>query len=129
MATPVADIVGLLTDNIGFFDGMLKPNCIFGYQLSPDNTNQTDALLVVSELPRRGHTYGNGTPIYERRRVQITFYYPRDYSLDMEGLESKIQSFLVTKGYYCYADAGHVITPDTQQITNTLKFNYAKEIN
>lgn len=129
MATPVADIVGLLTDNIDLFSKFdLKEEHIYPYMLDPDDDTQEYPIVVVSELPRRGHTYGNGMPIYERRRVQITFYYPRDYSGDMEGLESKIQSFLVSKDYYCYSNAGHVMTPDTRDITNTLKFNYIKEI-
>lgn len=127
MATPVADVVALLKKKSKDFDG-LNEDRIYGYMIDPDEDTQEDAVLVVSELPRRGHTYGNGIPIAERRRIQITFYYPRDYSGDMEGLEEKIQSFLVSKGFYCYANAGHVITPDTRDITNTLKFNYLKEI-
>lgn len=128
MATPVANIVSILRDNAEKFEG-LDADHIYGYMLDPDEDTQEDVVLVVSELPRRGHTYGNGIPIAERRRIQITFYYPRDYEGDMEGLEEKIQSFLVSKGYYCYANAGHVMTPDTRDITNTLKFNYLKEIN
>lgn len=127
MATPASDIVQLLRQNCDKFEGLKEDN-IYAYMIDPDNDNQEDAILVVEELPQKGHIYGNGMPIAERRRLQITFYYPRDYSLDMEGLETKIQSFLVTQCYYCYANAGHTITPDTRNITNTLKFNFIKEI-
>lgn len=127
MTTPVADVVSLITDNISLFDGLSSEH-VWPFMVDPDDDSQTDVILVVSELPRRGHVYGNGMPITERRRVQLTFYYPRDWDGDMEGLEQKLQTFLVTKGYYCYANGGHVITPDGQNLTNTLKFNFIKEI-
>lgn len=127
MTTPVADIVRLIKNNISLFD-CLSSEHVWPYMVDPDDTSQTDAIIVASELPRRGHVYGNGIPVTERRRVQLTFYYPRDWLGDMEGLEHQLQSFLLKHGYYNYANAGHVITPDGGAITNTLKFNYIKEL-
>lgn len=126
MTTPVADVVQLIKQNISLFDGLGSEH-VWPYMVSPDDDSQTEAIVVVSELPRRGHVYGNGIPISERRRIQLTFYYPRDWLGDMEGLEHKLQSFLLEHGYYNYSNAGHVMTPDGQAITNTLKFNFIKE--
>lgn len=127
MATPVADVVQLIKRNASLFHD-LNSKHVWPYMISPDDKSQSDAILVVSELPRRGHTYGNGIPITERRRIQLTFYYPRGWNGDMEGLEHQLQSFLIDHDYYCYANAGHTITPDGQNITNTLKFNFLKEL-
>ena len=126
MATPVADVVQLIRKNISIFHDLSSEH-VWPYMIDPDDDSQTEAIVVVSELPRRGHVYGNGIPISERRRIQLTLYYPRDWSGDMEGLEHELQSFLLTHGYHCYANGGHVMTPDGQNITNSLKFNFTKE--
>lgn len=127
MTTPVADVVHLIKSNISLFNGLSSEH-VWAYMVNPDDASQSDVIVVVSELPRRGHTYGNGIPISERIRVQLTFYYPRDWLGDMEKLEHQLQFFLLTHDYYNYANAGHVITPDGGAITNTLKFNYTKEL-
>lgn len=126
MTTPVADVVSLIRKNASLFSD-LNSEHVWPYMVDPDDTTQTEAIVVVSELPRRGHVYGNGIPISERRRIQLTFYYPKNWSGDMEGLENQLSSFLLSYGYYNYSNAGHVITPDGQAITNSLNFNYIKE--
>lgn len=126
--TPAARVRRLICDNADKFPDVSVDH-VYAYAIDPSDDTETEPILVVSELPRRGHTYGNNQVIEERRRVQITFYYPRNYEKDEEGLEEKIESFLSSKGYYNYANAGHTLTPDDRQITNTLKFNYIKEIN
>lgn len=126
MTTPVADVVSLIRKNAILFSDLSSEH-VWPYMVDPDDDSQTDAIVVVSELPRRGHVYGNGIPISERRRIQLTFYYPKNWSGDMEGLENQLSSFLLSYGYYNYSNAGHVITPDGQAITNSLNFNYIKE--
>lgn len=127
--SPVAQVVNLICSNIEQFEPLgLKEDYVYPYMIDRDDDSDEDPIVVVSELPRSGHEYGNDTPIYERRRVQLTFYYPRDYEGPEEGLEQCIRSFLLSKNIYCYQNAGHVLTPDSQNITNTLKFNIKKEI-
>lgn len=126
MTTPVAEVVSLIRKNTSLFSDLSSEH-VWPYMVDPDDDSQTDAIVVVSELPRRGHVYGNGIPISERRRIQLTFYYPKNWSGDMEGLENQLSSFLLSYGYYNYSNAGHVITPDGQAITNSLNFNYIKE--
>lgn len=127
--TPVAQVVQLIKKNIKIFEPFnLKSEHVYSYGISRNDSTNTDPIVVVSELKRAGHTYGNGAPIYERRRIQITFYYPKDYQGPEEGLEQKLRSFLLEYRYFCYSNAGHVMTPDSQNLTNTLKFNHTKEI-
>ncbi|WP_304202389.1 hypothetical protein [Lactobacillus intestinalis] len=124
--TPAAQVVSLIKKNINQFDG-LKSEHVHSFMIRQEDKTKTDAIIVVSEQPGGRHTYGNGIPIFERRRLQIEFYYPKNYMKDMEGLEQQIKSFLFAHKYICYSNAGHVISPDQQNITNTLKFNYQKE--
>lgn len=125
--TPAARIKKLICDHVDEFP-QLNEKHVYAYAISAEENTETQPILVISELPRRGHTYGNGVVIDERRRVQITFYYPRDYQEDEEGLEEHLESFLIRYGYFNYSNAGHVLSPDNRKITNTLKFNYVKEI-
>lgn len=124
--TPAAQVVSLIKKNINQFDG-LKSEHVHSFMISQEDRTKTDAIIVVSEQPGGRHGYGNGKPIFEKRRLQIEFYYPKNYMKDMEGLEQQIKSFLFAHKYVCYSNAGHVISPDQQNITNTLKFNYQKE--
>ena len=124
--TPAARVVSLIQNNISQFDGLKKEH-VHSFMISQDDKTKTDAIIVVSEAPGGRHIYGNGMPVSERRRLQIEFYYPKNYMKDMEELEKQIRSFLFTYGFICYANAGHIISPDQQNITNTLKFNYQKE--
>lgn len=125
--TPVSTVTGLIKDNLDKLDGLLKEEHIYGYMIDPNEDTETEPILLVSELPRGRHGYGNDEIIFEKKRIQIQLYYPRDYEGDIEGLESNLKSFLRAHDYYCFQDAGHVMTPDNRQLTNTLKFNYIKE--
>lgn len=128
--TPVAQVVSLLKKNISLFTDLgLKKEHIHAYKISNQDTTTTDPIVVASELPRSGHISGNNIPVLERRRVQLIFYYPLDYEGPEEGLEQAIKSFLLSNNIFCYQNAGHVMTPDSENITNTLKFNFMKEIN
>lgn len=126
MATDVATVVSLLKQNTDKFTDIL-PEHIHGLMISPDDTSDDKPIILVTEITRGRHLYGNNVPIATKKRVQLSFYYPRDYEKDIDKLETTIELFLVGKNYYCYQNAGHVMTPDNRQITNTLKFNYIKE--
>ncbi|WP_297820010.1 hypothetical protein [uncultured Lactobacillus sp.] len=121
--TPTAQVVSLLKQNTSKLEGLKKEH-IHAYMISPQDKTKTDAILVVSEAPGGRHGYGNGVPIFERRRLQLDFYYPPNYEQDMEAIEQKVRAFLFAHSFRCYANAGHVMTPDNKNITNTLKFNY-----
>lgn len=127
MATGVGKVVTLLKQHANEFEDIL-PEHIHGYMISPDDTSNDKPIILVSELTRGRHLYGNNIPFASKKRIQIQFYFPRDYELDMEKLEESIELFLLQNNYYCYQNAGHVMTPDNQQLTNTLKFNYTKEL-
>ncbi|QNQ83757.1 DUF806 family protein [Lactobacillus sp. PV037] len=127
MATDVGTVVTLLKQNTDKFIDIL-PEHIHGFMVSPSDTSTDKPIILVTEVTRGRHLYGNNTPIATKKRIQLQFYYPRDYEEDIDKLETTIELFLVQKNYYCYQNAGHVITPDNQQITNTLKFNYIKEL-
>ncbi|TLQ03648.1 hypothetical protein FEZ51_08565 [Pediococcus stilesii] len=97
----------------------------------PETETATDVpILVISDLPVIREDYGNDNPVDTVKGVQIIIYYPQKYfDGDMESIESRIKSTLLKNRIRCFSDAGHVITPDTQNIINTLKFNYVKEAN
>lgn len=121
--TPTAKLVSILTENVNELPG-LEENNIFAFMIDPDRMTVDEPFVVVSEIPAGGHVFSNGTPISTSRRVQLEIYYPPNTEVDMQGLEDKIKAFLLSKNFYCYRDAGHVLTPDSENITNTLKFNY-----
>ncbi|KZD98436.1 hypothetical protein FBR6_1981 [Lactiplantibacillus plantarum] len=45
----------------------------------------------------------------------------------MDAIESGLKQVLLTNDIRCYSDYGQTLTPDSESITNTLKFNYIKE--
>lgn len=124
--TPTAKVVSLLKTNIDKLEGLKKEH-IHAFMIPPQDNTKTDPIIVVSEAGGGRHDYGNSHPIYERGRLQIEFYYPKNYTKDMQKTEHDVRSFLFDQNYICYSNAGHVMTPDTQNITNTLKFNYITE--
>lgn len=121
--TPAAKIVGLLADNLDRLTGVTAEN-LYAYQIDDQNYDTTNVILVVTEDSAGDHEFGNGDVISTIRRVSIQFYYPKDFDDDMAKIEKSVEAFLRTRRIRCYLDAGHVLTPDTQNITNTLKFNY-----
>lgn len=99
---------------------------IHAFFIGNDLTN-TDPILVITELPDYSQDYGNSRPVSVKKQVQIEFYYPKDYQEDMSAIEQAVKDLLLANDLYCNSDAGHVLTPDTQNIENTLKFIYSKE--
>lgn len=121
--TPAIIVTNLLIDNLDKLPGLTEGN-ICTYSIDNDNVDDTNLIIVVGEKAAGDADYGNNDVISTHRRIQIQFYYPKDYQEDMALIEKTVKAFLRAHGYRCYTDAGHIITPDTMNILNTLKFNY-----
>lgn len=121
--TPTAKIVTLLLDNIDVLIG-LKADNICAYKIDEENVDNTSAILVVSEDADGERDVGNDNILSTVRRVSLMFYYPTNYTGDMDLIERTVESFLYAHGIRRYLNAGHILTPDSENITNTLKFNY-----
>lgn len=124
--TPTAKVRKILVDNCKDIP-YLNPKHIHSFMIKPNDWSKTDCIVRISELPAGSHEYGNAVPINERKDVQVEFYYPTNYTHDMDLTEKTVKSILLAHKIRCYSDAGHVITPDTANIENTLKFNYTEE--
>lgn len=124
--TPVAKIVGLLTDNVAKLKGVVPDN-ICAYKIDNENVDNQHVILVVSEDSDGQRENGNNTILTTTKRISIMYYYPINYTGDMDLTEKSVESFLRTQKIYRYLNAGHVITPDTENITNTMKFNYQED--
>ena len=121
--TPAMIVTNLLIDNLDKLPGLTEDN-ICTYSIDNDNVDDTNLIIVVGENSAGDADYGNNDVISTHRRIQIQFYYPKGYQEDMALIEKKVKAFLHAHAYRCYADAGHILTPDTMNILNTLKFNY-----
>lgn len=121
--TPTARVVSLLSSNVDVLPGISVEH-IHSFAIDRDDDDDKQCIIVVSEIPAGEHDFGNDSVIGTYRRVQIDFYYPKDYTGDMDLTEKSVESFLRNHRIRCYSDAGHVMTPDTENIINTLKFNY-----
>lgn len=124
--TPTAKIVGLLTDNVGKLKGV-TPDNICAYKIDNENVDNTNAILVVSEDGDGQRDMGNDVILSTIRRFSIMFYYPINFEGDMDSIEKSVESFLYTQNIRRYLNAGHIMTPDTENITNTLKFTYKED--
>lgn len=122
--TPTAYIVGMLTDNAESL-GIEESN-ICAFMIDDDLIDHGKPIVVVSENAAGSHDHGNNNILGTLRRIQIEFYYPRDFDGDMELIESRVKGLLHDNNIRCYSDAGHILAPDNLNITNTLHFNYMK---
>lgn len=124
--TPTARIVGLLSDNVDSLEDILVDN-ICAYMIDEENVDNTHPILVVSEDNDGQRDMGNNTILSTIKRISIMFYYPINFDGDMDSIEKSVESFLYAYRIRRYLNAGHVMTPDTKNITNTLKFNYKQD--
>lgn len=92
-----------------------------------ENASFDEVLMLITETVSMGDDYGNNEVLYSNRRIQIDLYYPKDYTEDMTLIERDLKKLLRKNGIYCYSDAGHILTLDSERITNTLKFNFKME--
>lgn len=97
------------------------------FMIDPNDNTKDELILVISELVDGGSSYGNDQELNIMRQVQLIFYYPPDYEFDMSEIEKSIKQVLFDQRIRCFSDAGHVMTPDNQNIINTLKFKYIEE--
>ncbi|MCI1699994.1 DUF806 family protein [Liquorilactobacillus nagelii] len=125
--TPAAYVKSLLDESISTIPE-LDSGHIHSFFIPSDDNNNNSPIIVVSEIPSGTDEYGNDFPILEQKKVQLEIYYPKDYVGDMSNIESALKNILLNNSIYCFSDAGHVITPDSKNIINTLKFNYNKEV-
>lgn len=124
--TPTARIVGLLSDSVDSLEDILVDN-ICAYMIDEENVDNTHPILVVSEDNDGQRDTGNNTILSTIKRISIMFYYPINFDGDMDSIEKSVESFLYVHRIRRYLNAGHVMTPDTKNITNTLKFNYKQD--
>lgn len=124
--TPTAKIVDLLSDNIDKLVGITSENiCV--YMIDEENVDNQNVILVVSEDSDSQRDVGNNTILSTIKRITIMFYYPINYTEDMDSIEKSVESFLYAHKIRRYLNAGHVLTPDSKNITNTLKFSYKED--
>lgn len=97
------------------------------FMIDPSDNTKEDLILVISELVDGGGSYGNDQELNITRQVQLIFYYPPNYEFDMSEIEKSVKQVLFDQQIRCFSDAGHVMTPDNQNIINTLKFKYTEE--
>lgn len=97
------------------------------FMIDPNDNTKDELILVISELVDGGSSYGNDQELNIMRQVQLIFYYPSGYEFDMSEIEKSIKQVLFDQRIRCFSDAGHVMTPDNQNIINTLKFKYTEE--
>ena len=124
--TPAACVYSIISDNIGDIPGIVPEN-IFTFYID-DSSVSSDVLVLITEDVGTGDDYGNDNVLYSNKRVQIDFYYPRDYVGDMDELERHLKEVLRGHEVYGCSDAGHVLSLDSKNITNTLKFNFKMEV-
>ena len=124
--TPAAYVYSIISDNIGDIPGIVPEN-IFTFYID-DSSVSSDVLVLITEDVGTGDDYGNDNVLYSNKRVQIDFYYPRDYVGDMDELERHLKQVLREHEVYCCSDAGHVLSLDSKNLTNTLKFNFKMEV-
>jgi hypothetical protein len=127
MATKAAELAMLLQDNVDKFEG-LSANHVHAFMIPQDDTSTDVPILVINEVPMKSRSYANNTPLTELGRIQLTYYCPPTYEGDIESLARSVETFLLSEGYALYSSAGWTMTPDSQNLTNTYKFNYIKDL-
>lgn len=95
--TPTAKVVGLLQKNVENIPDLTIDN-ICSFMIGTNNVDNKHVIVVVSEDSAGTHSFGNDDVISTTRRISIQFYYPKDYTEDMDLIEKSVDSFLRTKG-------------------------------
>lgn len=123
--TPAAYIYSIIANNILEVPDLSLDN-VYTFYID-ENASFDEVLMLITETVSMGDDYGNNEVLYSNRRIQIDLYYPKDYTEDMTLIERDLKKLLRKNGIYCYSDAGHILTLDSERITNTLKFNFKME--
>lgn len=127
MAIKAAEVAMLLQDNSDKFEG-LSADHIHAFMIPESDTQNELPIVVVSEVPRKKRVYANNIPVTELGRIQLTYYAPPTFDGDLESLARSVEAFLLSQGFAEYSEAGWAMTPDSQNLTNTYKFNYVKDL-
>lgn len=123
--TSAAYIYSIIANNILEVPNLSLDN-VYTFYID-ENASFDEVLMLITETVSMGDDYGNNEVLYSNRRIQIDLYYPKDYTEDMTLIERDLKKLLRKNGIYCYSDAGHILTLDSERITNTLKFNFKME--
>lgn len=126
MMTPAAYVRSVIESRIDDIPNLSSEH-VHAFMIDPSDNTKEDLILVISELVDGGSSYGNDQELDIIRQVQLTFYYPPNYEFDMSEIEKSVKQVLFDQRIRCFSDAGHVMTPDNQNIINTLKFKYTEE--
>lgn len=123
--TLAADVRSVLVEQIKKLDGVAAVN-IHTYTIPPTDKTDDKPVFLITEIANDEAGYGNNNPTNLAQKPQIQIYYPKDYSLSMDSLESNLKGLMRAAGYYCFSDTGHFMSPDDQQMMVTMKFNHNK---
>ena len=126
MMTPAAYVRSVIESRIDDIPNLSSEH-VHAFMIDPSDNTKEDLILVISELVDGGSSYGNDQELDIIRQVQLIFYYPPNYEFDMSEIEKSVKQVLFDQRIRCFSDAGHVMTPDNQNIINTLKFKYTEE--
>lgn len=124
--TPAAYVRSVIESRIDDIPNLSSEH-VHTFMIDPNDNIKEDLILVISELVDGGSSYGNDQELDITRQVQLIFYYPPNYEFDMSEIEKSVKQVLFDQQIRCFSDAGHVMTPDNQNIINTLKFKYTEE--
>lgn len=124
--TPAAYVRSVIESRIDDIPNLSSEH-VHAFMIDPNDNTKEDLILVISELVDGGGSYGNDQELNITRQVQLIFYYPPNYEFDMSEIEKSVKQVLFDQRIRCFSDAGHVMTPDNQNIINTLKFKYTEE--
>jgi hypothetical protein len=124
--TPAAHVRSVIEAKIDAIPNLSLEH-VHTFMIDPSDNAKEDLILVISELVDGGSSYGNDQELDITRQVQLIFYYPPNYEFDMSEIEKSVKQVLFDQRIRCFSDAGHVMTPDNQNIINTLKFKYTEE--
>lgn len=124
--TPAAYVRSVIESRIDDIPNLSSEH-VHAFMIDPSDNTKEDLILVISELVDGGSSYGNDQELDIIRQVQLIFYYPPNYEFDMSEIEKSVKQVLFDQRIRCFSDAGHVMTPDNQNIINTLKFKYTEE--
>lgn len=123
--TLAADVRSVLVKSIELLPGVATAN-IHTYAIPPIDKTDDKPVFLITEISNNETGYGNNEPTDLAQQPQIQIYYPKDYALSMDELETSMSKVMRQAGYLCFSDTGHSMTPDDQQMMVTMKFNHNK---
>lgn len=119
--TPASKVVALLKANTATLVNIDSSN-IHAYKIADSDWVDDTPIILVTEIDVDTYLYGNGVAVKAYDEVQIQFYYPADYDQDMNTIEESLKVVMSNNGYHFFSIGGHAITPDTENIIQTIKF-------